>query len=327
MYKTILIIFSLSLTPLSSIEITGIGSYQFKVDKGWGILNLDKTPVKDCHAMVEDSQGRMILLTNHQDNNIIIYNKKGELIKKWDTDMKDAHGMQIGTDEKGKEYLILTDPGSHRVLKTDLDGNILMELGYPKESGLYEDETTYKPTDAVIAPGGDFYITDGYGSSLITHYDKNGKWLKTFGKGELKQPHGAVWDDRGAKPYLLVASRSNREIVRYKPDGTKVDVIKTPGALVCMLRRYKDYMIVPCLNKIVIILDKNNKVVANLGGFPVEYDDKGNLKQLKMDRHQRTFLGPHGVCVAKDGTVYVPQWNSGTTYPLRLTAYGDSLWK
>jgi sugar lactone lactonase YvrE len=312
---------------LHGSEMTGRDNFQFKVDKSWGILDLNSTPIYDCHAMVEDSKGRLILLTNHQQNNIIIYNKKGELLNKWDTDMTDAHGMQIGTEENGNEYLILTDPGSHRVLKTDLNGNILMELGYPKESGQYADESNYKPTDAVIAPGGDFYITDGYGSSLITHYDKNGKWLKTFGKGQLKQPHGAVWDDRGPEPFLLVASRGNKEIVKYRPDGTLVKKIKTPGALVCMLRRYKDYMIVPCLNKFILILDKNNKVVANLSGMPVKYEN-GRLHTLRIEKKQRTFLGPHGICVAKDGTVYVPQWNSGTTFPLKLTPHGEhSAWK
>ena len=32
-------------------------------------------PVKDCHEMVQDSMGRIILLTNETKNNVIIYDK------------------------------------------------------------------------------------------------------------------------------------------------------------------------------------------------------------------------------------------------------------
>ena len=34
---------------------------------------------------------------------------------------------------------------------------------------------------------------------------------------------------------------------------------------------------------------------------------------------QKTFFNPHDVCVDNDENIYVPQWNSGKTYPLKLT--------
>jgi hypothetical protein len=33
---------------------------------------------------------------------------------------------------------------------------------------------------------------------------------------------------------------------------------------------------------------------------------------------QKTFLNPHDVCIDDDENIYVPQWNSGKTYPVKL---------
>ncbi len=61
--------------------IVGHNDYRYKVDMTWGNLDSKKIPVKDCHEMVMDSRGRIVLLTNHTKNNIIIYNKDGEVSK------------------------------------------------------------------------------------------------------------------------------------------------------------------------------------------------------------------------------------------------------
>ena len=41
-----------------------------------GQLDFARYPVKDCHEMVQDSKGRIILLTNETKNNVIIYDKR-----------------------------------------------------------------------------------------------------------------------------------------------------------------------------------------------------------------------------------------------------------
>ena len=40
---------------------------------------------------------------------------------------------------------------------------------------------------------------------------------------------------------------------------------------------------------------------------------------LLMAYDQNTFFNPHDVCIDNDENIYVPQWNSGKTYPLKLT--------
>jgi len=39
----------------------------------------------------------------------------------------------------------------------------------------------YTPTNVAVAPNGDVYFADGYGSWFIHHLDKNGNYKRTFG--------------------------------------------------------------------------------------------------------------------------------------------------
>ena len=52
--------------------VLGQGEHRYRVVPNWGVLD-DKTPVKDCHGIVQDAEGHIILLTNHTANNVIVY--------------------------------------------------------------------------------------------------------------------------------------------------------------------------------------------------------------------------------------------------------------
>jgi peptidylamidoglycolate lyase len=77
---------------LSSDEIIlGHNNKQYKIDTQWSKINAAQYPVKDCHEMVQDKLGRIILLTNETKNNVIIYDKSGKLINTWGTEYPGAH--------------------------------------------------------------------------------------------------------------------------------------------------------------------------------------------------------------------------------------------
>ena len=44
--------------------ILGHNNKRYRIDTKWGQLDFARFPVKDCHEMVQDSKGRIILLTN-----------------------------------------------------------------------------------------------------------------------------------------------------------------------------------------------------------------------------------------------------------------------
>ena len=64
------------------------------------------------------------------------------------------------------------------------------------------------------------------------------------------------------------------------------------------------------------VLDANLCVVANIAGTPPVYDDAGHLRPM---RHQEdVFLHPHDLLVDDDDSLYVAQFASNQTYPIKL---------
>jgi hypothetical protein len=51
------------------------------------------------------------------------------------------------------------------------DGHELRRIGPDVVAAKYPDFSKYHPTNAAVTPDGDFFISDGYGSSFIRHFD------------------------------------------------------------------------------------------------------------------------------------------------------------
>ena len=146
--------------------IVGHGDFRYKVDKKWGIQDPSKFPVNDCHEMVFDKKNRIFMTTTHPKNNILIYDISGKILGSWGTEYPGAHGLTIN-DEGGEEFLYITDTETHKVCKTTLDGNKVLEINTPKEIDSYVKKNQFKPTETAIAPNGDIYVADGYGLDFI----------------------------------------------------------------------------------------------------------------------------------------------------------------
>ncbi|WP_278472810.1 hypothetical protein [Gimesia maris] len=310
------------------LPVLGQGAFQYRPVAGWGILD-EKTPVKNCSAMVVDAQGRIYLLTDHCANNVIIYDKDGKLLKKWGTQFPGAHGLEI-VKEDDREVLFITDLNLHRVFKTTLDGEILMELTYPKSTGKYASEKEYRPAWTLHLPNGDFFVLDGYGKDYIMRYNRDGKLLHYFGgpEGGIAHwgPHGGVIDTRGpGEPELVIAMSDQQTIKRLTLEGKLIEEIALPGSNPRMIQIVGEHMFVPHLadnwpkdrdsRGYISVLDRDYKIISNIGGTPPQYID-GILQP--MQQQGSFFRHPHDLVVAADGAIYVPQFASGNTYPVKL---------
>lgn len=311
----------------------GHGPKRYKIDTRWSQADVSKTPVNDCHEMVQDAKGRIILLTNETKNNVMIYDKGGKLLSYWGTTYPGAHGLTL-FNENGTDVLFICDNNRHQVIKTTVDGRELMVLDYPKEAGIYSKAEEYVPTETTIAPNGDIYVADGYGKDYILHYDAKGKFLGYFGgrgaeSKHLKNAHGVCFDNRDKKnPCLIVTSREENAFKRYDLKGNYLNTIALPGAWVCRPVIKGDYLYAAVLQSsdrpwqssgFVTILDKNNKVVSNPGGNEPVYKN-GVLQPLTQ--LNPLFAYPHDVCVDDEENIYVAQWNSRKVYPYKLTPVG-----
>ncbi|WP_405380063.1 6-bladed beta-propeller [Maribacter sp. LLG6340-A2] len=308
--------------------IIGHGSHQYKIDLNWGALNPNYYPVNDCHEMVQDSKGRILLLTNHIKNNIIVYDRSGNLLEIWGTDYPGAHGLTLNV-ENGEDFLYIADNNRHEVIKTTIDGKVVQVFSYPKESGKYIAKEQYIPTETTIAENGDVYIADGYGAQYIMRYNAKGKLLQTFGgRGDenhlFNNAHGICIDTRGGKsPELLITARQQNKLKRFTMDGEFIASIDLPGAYICrpVIKGENVYLATIWSGDgsdgtgFISILDKNNKLISAPGGCTPVYGEKG---LEPMYQSIKIFTHPHDVCVDDDDNLYVAQWNSGKTYPIKL---------
>ncbi len=238
----------------------------------------------------QDAQGHMYVhhtvhATSERADTVVVFDSKGTYVRSWGKEFRGvAHGLHIRREGK-EEFLYLTanaanpkmtpQPGKQAaVVKTTLKGEVVWSIDAPPAVDGYKpaaDGTParYNPTNVAIAPNGDVYVADGYGSFYINQYNAKAKHIRTFGgrgsePGKLIEPHGIWMDTRGASPVLVVADRRNNRLQRFTLDGQHVDFV--PGfRLPCHFDEHKGLVVVPDLHGRVTLLDKQNAIVAHLG--------------------------------------------------------------
>lgn len=304
-------------------EILGQGNFRYRTRRYWGHLDRSRYPVKDCHGITEDRNGRIVLLTNDTHNNLIAYRKNGEFQAAWENRFPAAHGLEI-TEERGEELYWITDHDRQVVSTCMPDGREVRSIGPDKLASKYPDLSKYHPTNTAILPDGQFFISDGYGSSFVHQFDPDGRYVSSFGgEGDgpenLKQPH-AVWiDARSGTPQLLVCDRQHQMLKWFSLTGDLLGIVPVPGALPSNVSafggKYKDCIAVASLNGMILVLDGQNRVISVVGGEPPVYVDS-RLQTLSVFNY--TFNHPHDVYVDATNALYVVQWWSNQTYPIKL---------
>ncbi|RIV22171.1 6-bladed beta-propeller [Fibrisoma montanum] len=311
--------------------VLGHNSHRYRVVPNWGLLDAGVNPVNDCHEMVQDAKGRIILLTNETKNNILVYDKSGKLLETWGHDYPGGHGLTLAGDGND-QFLLICDPDRHQVIKTDLKGRELMKLDYPKETGKYAYPSQYKPTETAVNPAnGDIYVVDGYGLNYVMQYDQKGRFIRHWGgKGAGEETfdccHGIVVDRRTASPTLLITDRRRNALKRFSLDGKYMSTIALPGSYICRPVIHGDNIYGAVFRSTsdsypdsgyITILDKNDRVISTPGGSEPVYAN-GKLGEQRKDRSATIFMHPHDVLVDEDDNLYVAQWNSRKTYPVKL---------
>ena len=69
-----------AINSMDDESILGHNNKRYRINTKWSQANAAQNPVKDCHEMVQDKSGRILLLTNGTKNNVLIYDKSGKLL-------------------------------------------------------------------------------------------------------------------------------------------------------------------------------------------------------------------------------------------------------
>lgn len=328
--------------------ILGHGDYRYKLIRDWANISSVRNPILNCHEMVMDKQGRLIMIGDHPQNNILIFDKSGKLLDYWGTAYPGGHGLSIA-EEGEEEFLYLTDSGwfldkngrwvrhNGRVSKTTLDGRVIFDIGHPQTIGEYKAGDHFCPTEVAIGPTGDIYVADGYGMDYILQYNAQGEFIRKWGghtnedkNYNLFNAHGVTIDYRDKnRPLVVCSSRNENAYKFFSLDGEYVKTLHLPNMFVCraVFDEQNLYAGV-CWSTpeggtfdwqahtgFVTILE-GDKVVSNPGGTMPTYKD-GKL-QASYQLPEKPIWHGHDVCVDEDKNLYICQWNGANTAPLKL---------
>lgn len=307
----------------TKLPVIGSGEHTYEVIHNWGELPAS-VRWGETHGVAVDEAG--LIYIKHRSkvaqpvDAIVVFDPAGKSVRSFG---KEYHGGGHGIDirkENGEEFLYLCDTAHGWVVKATLKGEHVWKLGIPTECGHYQAGVRYSPTNVAFAPDGGFYIADGYGAHYIHQFDKDAKWIRTWGgkgtePGQFQTPHGIWLDNRpGREPSLVVADRANFRLQYFTLDGKPISILKDVSFPAHFDIRGNE-LLVPDLHARLTILDKDNKVITHLG-----YDPAWTEQVLKDNLKLRTqpelfpagkFIHPHDACYDKDGNIFVVEWVLG----------------
>ncbi len=309
----------------SQRPVVGRGDHIYEVIHDWGELP-DRIRWGNCHGVAVDADGLVYIhhtvhASSESSDATVVFDAAGKFVRSFAPEFKGgAHGFHL-CRENGEQFLYMCDIERRIVVKTTLGGEEVFRLGYPDESPAYQpssggERPNYRPTNLAVAPNGDLYIGDGYGSSYVLQFSQEGKYIRTFGgpgadnseskqPGHLLCPHGILCDERGQEPVILVADRSNNRLQSFTLAGEHIGFdygVKLP----CHFDVRGDELLVPDLAARVTLMDRNNQVIVHLG----EGSDDYRERRLKSREHfpAGKFVCPHGACYDPDGNIFVVEW-------------------
>ena len=291
----------------------GTGIMTFDTVPGWGLSPEGKSVIGPTHGgVVVDKAGNIY---TSADQGVFVFSPDGKVIRRFlEGDYTRLHDMKIRVEEDG-EYIYGARNANAEGIKFNAEtGAVALKLPFPKESGL--DLKQFSPTAIAVAPNGDIFLSDGYASNHIFKFDKTGKYLMHFGtKGnDLKQfntAHGMVLDTRYEPPRLLICDRNHEpkgRLVHYDLDGQFIGEVVTGLGMPTSASVQGDYVSVPDLHGRLVILDKNNTIMAVLGHNP-DPSKRVNYNIPQDQWIEGIFSGTHGSYWDKDGNLYVQDWN------------------
>lgn len=298
----------------------GCGIMTFDTVPGWGLDENGKSYLGPTHGgVVVDKKGNVY---TSAEIGVFVFSPEGKLLRKFLGDeYTNIHDIEI-RDEADGEFIYGARNAAGEGIKFNSEtGAIVLKLGIPAESGLKL--TKWSPTAITVAPNGDIILADGYASDYIFKFDKTGKYLMHFGgeKGigpkQFSTAHGMTLDTRYDPPRLLICDRNHTppgakeprgRLLHYSLEGEFIDVVITGLGMPTSVAVQGDFVSVPDLHGRLVILDKNNTIMAVLGHNP---DPATRVnKNVPQDKWiEGIFNGTHGSYWDKDGNLYVQDWN------------------
>jgi len=213
--------------------MTGISAPDFALVEGWERLPAGLVH-KDVAGVAVDSLDRVYLATRSTDQ-VLVYDSRGRFLRCWGRGLFGRpHNITVGPDDriyvaddrKSKIYVFTPDGARQSVIGT----------GVPSDTGYDFELPTYygrigsirraagpfnQCTKVAVAPGGDLFVSDGYGNARVHRFSSDGELVLSWGEpgsgpGQFHCVHSVCIHPDGR---VLVADRDNERIQVFTQEG------------------------------------------------------------------------------------------------------------
>jgi DNA-binding beta-propeller fold protein YncE len=167
---------------------------------------------------------------------VTVFDAQGNLIEdwmQWDKMFRRPHAVYISPYDAQKNVWIVDDY-RHAIFKFSNDGKKLLQtIGEPNVPGT-DDKHFYRPTFMAWLPDGTFFVADGYQNTRVVKFDKDGKYLMTWGQrgesgqgkletrpGYFNNVHGVAVDPQTRR--VFVNDRNNGRVQVFDENGKYLD--------------------------------------------------------------------------------------------------------
>ncbi len=248
---------------------------------------------------------------------------------------QNSYGFLVAQSVKidPQDNIWVVDKSSSLVIKFAPDGRVLMPLGRKPEAifvgargeggrgagaaaGRGRGEGGAGPPPGAGAPGdlfngptdvawdaqGDIFISDGFGNARIAKFDKNGKFIKSWGSrgsepGQLNNPRSLAIDAHGN---VFVADTGNQRIQIFDNDGTfktQITGIGAPAAI-CISPGAHPVLYASNSNEVnsldhgeVYKLELDGKVLGQFGRAGHLLKEFGSVNEIDCRRANELYIG------------------------------------
>jgi DNA-binding beta-propeller fold protein YncE len=246
---------------------------------------------------------------------IVVVDANGNLIEdwtKWDSMLKRPHYVTINPYDPDKHVWVVDDQG-HAIYEFTHDGKQLVKtLGTPSQPG--NDEKHFnRPTFINWLPDGTMFVTDGYGNTRVVKFDKDGKFLMTFGQPSnppddmrptvFKDVHGVVFDPQTHR--VFVTDRADHRIEIFDENGKFLDQWSTG-------KPSTPQFLYMAADRSVWIADGTTAKIIKFdldGHYLYSWGSQGDWPGA--------LWNVHGMSVDADGNLYLAEVNNGRAEKFR----------
>ena len=244
---------------------------------------------------------------------LIVVDADGRIIEQWtqwDSMFTRPHAVYVSPYDAEKHVWVVDDH-RHAIYKFTNDGAQLVQtIGTRIVSGA--DAAHFnRPTFIAWAPGGSFYVADGYNGTRVAKFDAAGTFLLDFGTagnpgrdgeetrpGHMNNVHGVAVDPETRR--VFVNDRANHRVQIFDENGKYVSEWRIS------VRPSNFHLIQIGQDRTMVAFDRNtNKML--------KYDLDGRLLYAwgTVGDFPGTLWGVHGISTDQEGNLYVAEVDAG----------------